>query len=155
MSRYRKVDVRVWGDEKFKKLSGLAPSGQALWLFLLTTGESDVIPGVIARGRAALAEVLHWDDDEFNRAWAEVEKAGMAVADWGARLVWLPKAIEHNAPQSPNVVLAWERAWDELPECNLKRRIGESLGAFLKAKGSSFEAAWKRVVSRKGKEASE
>ncbi len=28
----------------------------------------------------------------------------MAEADWQARVVWLPHAIEHNEPESPNVV---------------------------------------------------
>lgn len=28
MSRYRKVEVRTWGDEKFRALSAIPPSGQ-------------------------------------------------------------------------------------------------------------------------------
>jgi len=34
--RYRKVEVRTWGDEKFRALSPIPPCGQGLWLFLIT-----------------------------------------------------------------------------------------------------------------------
>jgi hypothetical protein len=36
MSRYRKIEVRTWSDEKFRELSAIPPSGQGLWFFLLT-----------------------------------------------------------------------------------------------------------------------
>src|SRR5262249_15341262 len=48
-----------------------------------------------------------------------------------ARVVWIPKAIVHNPPQSGNVVVAWAKAAEEIPVCALKlealRRIRESV----------------------------
>ena len=43
-NRYRKIEVRMWGDEKFRMLSPLPPSGQSLWLFLLTGPHTGPIP---------------------------------------------------------------------------------------------------------------
>lgn len=36
MGRYRKIEVQMWGDEKFRSLSEIPPCAQGLWLYLLT-----------------------------------------------------------------------------------------------------------------------
>ena len=107
MNRYRKVAANMWRDETFRKLSPLPPSGQSLWFYLLTGPHSGSIPGLFSAGRAGLAEELDWNQEEFDQAFREVETAGLAKADWKARVVWLPGAIDDNKPASPNVVVSW------------------------------------------------
>ena|SRR5215472_4745969 len=98
---WRKIEVRMWGDKKFRALSPLPPSGQALWFFLLTGPHTGPIPGLLKSGRAAMAEELGWQQEAFDKAFQEVFSLGMAIADWQARLVWIPNAIKCNLPQSP------------------------------------------------------
>jgi hypothetical protein len=141
MSRYRKIEVRTWADENFRALSPLVPSGQALWFFLLTGPHTGPIPGLFRAGRAALAEELGWSTEEFNKAFDELATRGMAKADFRARLVWLPNALKHNLPESPNVVRSWLVEIDLLPECALKDEALAQMRAVLTEKGPAFVAA--------------
>ena len=119
MARYRKIDTHTWGDEKFKALSPMLPSGQALWFFLLTGPFTGPIPGLYVAGKAAMAEALGWSNEAFDKAFQEVLSKGMVKADWKARLIWLPNAIKYNNPESPNVITSWAKELDILPECSL------------------------------------
>lgn len=142
MSRWRKVDVRLWGDERVRKLSRSAPSALVCWLYLLTARESIALPGAIVGGAASLAESLGWNRREFLRKFAEIEALGMARADWDARLVWLPNALKHNPPQSPNTVKSWAKGWEELPDCDLKNAIRAEAEEFLEGFSEGFRKAF-------------
>jgi hypothetical protein len=147
MSRYRKIEVRTWSDEGFRSLSPLQPSGQALWFYLLTGPQTGPIPGLYRAGRAAMAEELGWDLDDFADKFQELHERGMAQADWKARLVWLPNALKHNRPESPNVVLSWRTELDLLPECPLKREAVEKIRQFVAGMGPTFLEAFDRALS--------
>jgi hypothetical protein len=142
MARYRKVDVRVWGDEKFRRLTPMAPSGQGLWLYLITNPNTSNIPGLYRAGEAALAEELGWSVEAFREAFGEVFREGLAEADWKARVVWLPGGAKYNRPESPNVVLGWAAPWDEVPDCALKTRAYRHLKAFTEGLGKAFAEAF-------------
>jgi prepilin-type processing-associated H-X9-DG protein len=142
--RYKKIDPATYGDERFRRLSSPAPSGQYLWLYLLTGPHTCPIPGLFSAGEAGLAEALKWATRGFRRAFGELERQGMARADWQARVVWIPKAIKHNEPESPSVVTSWRKWLDEMPECDLKREAVEEIGRYLEGnKGSAWAAAWR------------
>jgi hypothetical protein len=79
----------------------------------------------------ALAEELDWSGEEFREAFGEVSGKGLVKADWKARVVWIPKAVKYNQPESPNVVKSWRYTWDEIPECALKAEAHNRLAAFL------------------------
>jgi hypothetical protein len=91
--RYRRVSTRMWGDEKFRRLSAPKPNGRSLWLLLVTGPQTSPVPGLFHAGQAALAEELGWPLPGFQKAWREIEQLEMAIADWTARVVWIPKAI--------------------------------------------------------------
>lgn len=144
MSRYRKVEVKTYGDEKFRKLSPIPPCGQGLWLYLITGPHTTSVPGLFRAGRAALAEELGWEQEAFDKAFAEVFQQGMAKADWSNRVVWIPNAIRHNEPASPNVVKSWANELDLIPECELKAEavagIGEALATMNPAYSEAFRS---------------
>ena len=146
MSRYRKIEVRTWSDEKFRALSGIPPSGQGLWFFLLTGPHTTAIPGLFRAGRAAMAEELDWEQEAFDEAFREVSEQGMAKADFKAKLVWLPKAVQHNKPESPNVVRSWRVEMDLLPECELKREAIAGIRAALGAMGAPYVEAFDEIL---------
>lgn len=141
-SRYRKIEVRMWGDSKFQSLSSIQPSGQALWVYLLTGPHTGVVPGLFRAGRAAMSEDLDWDVEAFDKAFAEVLHEGMAKADWKAKLVWLPNAVLINKPESPNVVICWGREFNFLPECKLKDEAFKSLRANIHGLGEAYAKAF-------------
>lgn len=147
-SRYRKIEVRMWGDLKFRDLSPLPACGQGLWLFLLTGPHTGPIPGLFRTGRAAMAEELNWDLEAFDKAFGEVFQQGMVEADWKAKVVWIPKAIECNRPESPNVVLSWGGEWDLIPECALKCDAYESLKASIYGLGEAFAKAFDKAFAK-------
>lgn len=131
MSLYRKVDLRIWGDARVRRLSAPKPNGRDCWLYLLTAKETIILPGAVPAGPAALAESLRWSTPGFLAAFAEIEAEGMAIADWNAGLVWIPKAIHHNPPENPNVAKAWAKAFAFLPDCLLRERIIRDVSAFI------------------------
>lgn len=139
---YRKVAVRIWADERFRKLSPMPPCGQSLWLFLLTCPFTGPMPGIFRAGPAAMAEELGWTLEAFTQAFDEASAQGMVKADFKARLVWLPKAIEYNRPESPNVVRHWASQYSLLPECPLLDEAIASIRAYVCAMGEGFSKAF-------------
>ena len=148
MSRYRKVEVRTWGDEKFRALTPIPPCGQGLWLFLITGPHTSSIPGLFRAGRAAMAEELGWSVEAFDEAFGEAFAQGMLKADFKARVMWLPSAIKHNRPESPNVVKSWGREFDLIPECDLKREAFDTLKASIHALGEAFGKAFDEAFEK-------
>jgi hypothetical protein len=138
----------MWRSGSFSRLSPVQPSGQGLWLYLLTCPESCSIPGAIVAGRAQLAEALHWPVENFNSCWLEIAGEGMALADWGARLVWLPRGPYENPPLNPNIVKSWAAVYRTLPDCKLKVRIYSDLRDFTKDFGKGFAEAFTEAFGK-------
>jgi len=139
---YRKVTVRMYGDERYMRLSPQQPSGQGLWGYLLTGPHTGQIPGVFLAGRAALAEALGWDPEPFAKAFREVLGEGLAEFDEKTRLCFIPNAVKHNMPPNPNVVKSWRTAWLQLPECALRDRIYDHLATVLSGVSEAFGNAF-------------
>ena len=121
MGRYRKIDVKMYGDEKFCALTAAPPNAQTLWVYLLTGPHTTNLPGLCVSGEAAMSEALGWPLEAFREAFREASLKGMVRADWKARVLWLPNAVKYNRPESPNVIIGWRKSWDEIPECELKQ----------------------------------
>ena len=148
MARYRKIDVRMWGDAKFRSLSPPPPGGQALWWYLLTNPSTTNIPGLYRAGESQIAEELGWPMKGFREAFREVFEQGLVEADWEARLVWIPGAMKYHLPESPNVVKGWATTWDELPECDLKTKAFQLLKAFTEGLGEAFAKAFAKACPK-------
>ncbi|WP_228124775.1 hypothetical protein [Glaciimonas soli] len=147
-SRYRKIEVRMWGDEKFRNLTPIPPCGQGLWLFLLTGPHTGPVPGLFRSGRAAMAEELDWELEDFDKAFKEALSEGIVKADWKAKVVWVPNAIKCNKPESPNVVTSWASEWDLIPECDLKLEAYESIKASIHVLGEAFAKAFDKSFTK-------
>ncbi len=143
----------MWGDERFRRLSPLPPSGQSLWIYFLTCPETTSIPGLYRAGEAGIAEALGWSLKAFREAFHEVFLEGMVKADWEARIVWIPKAITFNKPESPNVVRGWQSVWDELPESPIKNEAYQHIKAFLEAFHKDFIKAFEKACQKPSRKA--
>ena len=138
--------MRTWADERFRELSPIQPSGQAIWFFLLTGPHTGPVPGLFRAGRAAMAEELDWGLEAFDEAFREVLNKGMAKADFKARLIWLPNALKHNKPESPNVVRSWRTELDLLPECDLKSEAMAHIREALQTIGNAYVSAFDEIT---------
>lgn len=148
MSRYRTIDVRMHGDEKFRSLTRPQPNGRSLWYHLLTGPSTGPIPGLYSCGEMAMAEELNWPIEGFRKAFREPFAKGMVKADWDARLIWVPNAVRYNPPANPNVVKSWRSPWDELPECALKIEAWHVLKEFTEGLGKGFGEAFLKVCPK-------
>ncbi len=143
LGRYSKVYRRIWRDAKFR---GLTDAAKLLFLRLMTDPDLGSIPGVLACTAAGLAETMGWTTEAFGEAFEQVLAKGMAKVDRRAGLVWLPNAARYNRPGSPNVVVGWRREWPEVPECQLKHEIFESLKGFTDGLGKAFRDAFREAL---------
>lgn len=145
MSRYRKVDPRIWNDAKFMSLSD---KGKLVFFFILTHPHMTAI-GAMRASTAGLSAEMGWEVKAFREAFMEAFLNGMVEYDEKASMICLPNFLKYNSPESPNVVKAWANALDLLPECELlagvlRRAINklEGMGkAFLEALPEGFAKA--------------
>ena len=141
MARYRKISPCIWNDAKVR---GLSDKGK-LTLFLLLTHPNMTSLGALRANLPGLACELGWKTSVFARAFRELLDCGMARQDADAQLIWFPKFLKHNAPESPNVVRGWAAAFEELPECPLKLDVLAGAWATLAAFGEGFRDAFREV----------
>jgi len=154
--RYRKVSTRIWADDRFMRLSTPQPNAQSLFLYLLTGPHTTCIPGVIVAGEASLAEALGWPMEGFREAFRELLAEGfedghthpLVMADPKARLIFLPKAVIHNQPESPNVIKSWKIQWSEVPECELRALIWDILLDGLSSKSKALADEFKSSIEK-------
>lgn len=118
MGRYRKIDPRIWNDEKFRLLGD---DGQLVFFFLLTHPNQTAL-GAMRATMEGLAVEKGWLLKRFEKPFKRILTHGMAVYDEAAACIWLPKFVKYNCPESPNSIRGWTGALDFIPECALRRR---------------------------------
>lgn len=150
MSRYKKIEMQMWGDVKFRALSAPPPNARDCWIHLLTNRCNTSIPGVYHAYAEGLSRDLGWSVKDYRKVFAEVFSKGMVKVDWEAGLVFIPNAIKHNLPENPKVIIGWGKHWEELPECPLKIEAYQHLKDFLidytKDKAESFLEAFGKTI---------
>lgn len=141
MSHFRKIDVRIWNDAKFRTLS---VEGKLGFIQLLTHPNMTAL-GAMRATPDGLAAELETGRKDFREAFAEafrdVIAKGMADYDDDARLIALPNFIKYNPPTSPNVIKAWVNALEYLPECALKAVVVQRAVAFAEGMSKGFQKA--------------
>ncbi|MFC3725456.1 hypothetical protein [Neoaquamicrobium sediminum] len=144
MSRYRKIDTRMWNDEKFRTLSD---RGKLLFVMLLTHPNMTAL-GAMRATPAGLAEELGWEPKAFAEAFGEVLSKGMAKHDPAAHFVALPNFVKYNQPENPNVVKAWVGCLDLIPECGMKTQVVQGALAALEGKSKAFAEAFHKAFGK-------
>jgi len=146
---YRTVSTTLWTDKKFRSLSKIEPSGQALWLWLLTTRrEKCLIPGLIFAWIGTISDALSWSSRAVRRCLQELIEAQMIIVDDENRIIFLPKAIKYNPPSNQSVVAGWGKSWPEIPEGTLRNTIHDVLLEGLKGKDASWTEAFLKACPR-------
>lgn len=138
MSRYRKIDPRIWNDEKFRIF---ADDSKLAFLFVLTHPQMTAV-GAMRGTVAGLAAELGWSEEKMRCALENPISTGMVEIAEQACFLWLPKFLRYNAPESPNVVAGWRQAIQLLPECPLVTVLMTHVEAELAQLGSAFVDSW-------------
>jgi hypothetical protein len=144
VSKYRKVDVKIWNDAKFVSLS---ERGKLVFLFLMTHPNLTIV-GAMRATAPGLAAEIGIPLEGFREAFLEALSKGMAKVDKSAALIWLPNFLKYNKPESPNVVKAWPDAFDMLPECELKSQVFQHVKAFAEGMTEGFRKAFREVFGK-------
>jgi len=137
MSRYRKVDTRMWNDEKFCSLTDAA---QLAFIFVMTHPSMTAL-GAMRATIPGLAAEKGWTTEAFAQAFGEALSKGMVEHEESARCVALPNFLKYNPPESPNVVKAWAASLDLIPEGRLKSLTVQRAKGFLQGKTKAFADA--------------
>jgi hypothetical protein len=156
VARYRKVDTRIWNDERFMALSDDAQ----LAFFLIMTNPHMTGLGAMRATIPGLAAEKRWSTPRFRRAFEEARQVGMVEHDEAAAFVALPNFLRYNQPENPNVVTSWRESLDLIPECRGKHalicrtvRFVESLGeAWSKALPEAFREALAKGMAKQDQE---
>lgn len=134
MARFRKIDTRIWNDEKFRALSD---DGQLIFLFVLTHPHMTSL-GAMRATLAGLAAEKGWTETRFKKGFAEPFRKGMVNYDERASFVWVKNFLRYNAPENPNVVKSWATSLDLLPECPMKTQLIQSCKEYAKGLPKGF-----------------
>src|SRR5690348_1070413 len=114
MARYRKIDPRVWNDEKFRSFSDDAKLG---FLFVLTHPAMTAL-GAMRATAAGLAAEMGWQVERFVDAIQDAIRQAMLDVNGKASFIAAKNFLRYNEPEGPNsVAKAWIAALDLIPEC--------------------------------------
>lgn len=136
-SVYRKIDVRIWNDAKFRSLSD---DGQLALLFIFTHPSMTAL-GAMRATVEGLAAEKGWTTERFVDAIRHAISYGMVVANRDASFMGIPNFLKYNEPEGPNsVIKAWPRALEMIPECSEKSKLAARCLDYLLSRNSDFKA---------------
>jgi hypothetical protein len=139
MSHYRKIDVRIWNDEKF---NGLTDNGKLLFLFLLTHPHMTPLGGMRTT-LGGLADELKWNKRAANKHFSELLNAKFIFYDHKNHLLIFRNFIKYNQPESPNVIKGWNYYLDLIPEGELKIQLIQQSTQFI---SENFSKAFQEAL---------
>ena len=150
---YRKMSTTVWTDGAFMQLPSPAPNARYLFFYLAMGPHTTAFPGLYYLGPATIAERLGWPIDETRRRLEELSRAEkdeipFVVCDFEHCVIFMPGGMRENKPESPNVVRSWKKAYDEIPDCELKRYALHHVYQELKGLSEGFTEALKEAFAK-------
>jgi hypothetical protein len=124
--RFRKVDPRIWNDERF---CALTDDSQLAFLFVLSHPALTAL-GAMRATADGLAAEKGWQAQRMRRALLELQASSASheypMVVVGPLIVALPRFLRYNPPNGPNsVTAAWPAALQLLPECAERHRVVE------------------------------
>lgn len=111
MGHYRRIDPRIWIDERFARLSD---DGKLLALHLLTSPRSNMV-GCFVQGQTDMAEYLGWSAKRLAEPFAELLSSGLIQYDPEWRLVLIRNFFRYNPLENENQAKAAATVIDSLP----------------------------------------
>lgn len=138
MSRFRKIETRIWNDAKFRELSDTGK----LAFFLILTHPHMTALGAMRGTIGGLADELKWSIDAMRDAIRHAMSLGLLEVDEKSCYIGLPNFLRYNEPEGPNsVTKAWPHALELIPECGFKSKLIARCRSYLEAKSPDFKKA--------------
>jgi hypothetical protein len=118
VARYRKIDPRIWIDEKFRRLTA---EEQRIALYILTAQSNRI--GLFSFSPGKACEDLETLAPTFHEGFENVCRRLKWEWDDGARVLYLPRWWRYNQPENANNVIGNLKDLDDLPETRLLERF--------------------------------
>ncbi|MDI6872121.1 MAG: hypothetical protein QME79_12415 [Bacillota bacterium] len=140
MSRYAKVQIQFWRDEKIVALS---EDERNLFLYLLTCPHGNAV-GLFVLPDAYACGDLRWPRRRYSKALGGLLDRGFVVKDDTVQLIWLPNYLKHNPIENPSQAAGAIKAIQELPRSPLCAQLAAKLKqcgkAYLAPVAAALEA---------------
>jgi hypothetical protein len=121
--RYRKIDPRIWKDEKFISLGSFF---KLVIIYCLTTPQSNRI-GIFNFSPSQAAEDLETLPETFLKGFKKVCEIFNWRYDEKYRVLYIPKWWKYNKPENPNVLKNCLQDLHEIPNSPLKEEFKSNL----------------------------
>lgn len=132
-ARFRKIDPRIWTDEKFRQLTG---EQQRIALYILTAQSNRI--GLFSFSPGKACEDLKTLPAAFRKGFENVCQALNWEWDSEARVLYLPTWWRYNQPESVNNVVGNLKDLDDLPATPLFARFAANTTYLLDAVKETF-----------------
>jgi len=136
---YRKIDTRVWDDERVAPLPALT---KLTWFCILTGPHTTGLPGLYSCGIATLSESMREGIDTVSKAVAELVATGMVRFNPTVRVVQVPNAPKYNPCPNEKVLKGWLSLWKGIADCPEKFAHIERLRDAVDPASTWGEKAW-------------
>ena len=110
-ARYRKIDPRIWTDEKFRQLT---PDQQRIALYVLTAQLNRI--GLFSFSPGKVSEDLRLTPRIFQKEFEAVCATFGWRWDAAARVLYIPTWWKYNPPENANNVIGNLKDLDDLPQ---------------------------------------
>jgi hypothetical protein len=114
--KYRKIDPRIWSDEKFCALK--SAEDKLIVLYCLTCPQCNRA-GIFRFSPALASEDLHWSIDSYLKRFANVVSRMKWRWDEGSRVLYFPTWWRYNEPENQNHLKGCLTDLDDLPQTSL------------------------------------
>ena len=119
MSRYRKIDPRIWVDDKFRALS---EKERLFFFYLLTSPHSTAWGAYVIDDLYAQAD-LGYSIEDVKSCFFSLSETGLIFRCSRTRLVCFPNWFKYNPPTNKKSMIACARGIESLPRSSLLTRF--------------------------------
>ena len=137
--RYRKVHCTIWNEEQFASLSNNAK----LAYFYILTHPNMTALGAMRGTPNGIAAELGMPASAAN----ELVSSFIVQYDPSTSCLYIPGFIEWQTPESTNVVKAWAKSFDLIPDGIFKRQVVLEAHAFIKTLSLPFQVAFEKAMN--------
>lgn len=130
---YVSVEPWIWNDSRVRALSAVAGN---IFSRLLTCPQHSKVPGLLIQtGPGALRDEFQVPEIELLSAFEELQAAGLAYADWKARVVYCRPLLADmgcNRPKAPSRAAAYGLVVHRLAQkCEVLKMVDEDIRALI------------------------
>lgn len=116
-AKYRKVDTRIWADEKFRSWDA---ETRWVWMYLLTSDQTNRV-GLFRFSAAKASEDTGVSMASVRRSIDVLERSGSLFQEAEMGLLWLPNWLRYNQPAGTNQLDSLLTDFAEFPNSKMAK----------------------------------